>query len=274
MTSRGAARRGIVVAVVAAGLAVAPTAAWADHSLVERVSTGPSGGNDLASADLVGITPDGAHAYFITSESLVAGDTDGGGRDLYDRSGGQTVLVTVGIPDGASPFMELEFGASSADGSIVLFDTDEPIVPEDTDLATDVYARTSGQTRLISTGPGDTDTEPSLFSAASADGTRVAFRTREALSDQDTDAQRDVYLRVGDETTPLTLGPSDGQGLGDAFLESLSDDGTVATFESPRAAGRRRRRRLLRRLHARRRCHHPADRGRRRFQRQLGSLVT
>ncbi|MEO6510517.1 MAG: hypothetical protein ABIO16_05970, partial [Nocardioides sp.] len=104
MRTRGTAGRGIaVLAVVAGGLAATTTGAWADHSIVARVSMGPTGGNGPESAQFLASTPDGSHAFFTTAESLVAADSDGGETDIYERAGGQTSLVT----DGAAAFSGL-----------------------------------------------------------------------------------------------------------------------------------------------------------------------
>src|SRR5690349_17646928 len=90
MTTRGTTGRGIVLLVMVAGvLAATTTAAEADHSIVERASFGPSGGNGDAGAFIQDVTPDGRYVLFETTESLVPEDDDGGAPDLYVRGGGQ-----------------------------------------------------------------------------------------------------------------------------------------------------------------------------------------
>jgi hypothetical protein len=160
------------------------------------VSTGPVGGNGpyhVYPGELQ-ISKDGTHAFFQTSEKLTANDTDST-RDIYDRSGGTTALVSTGPSSatGGSPFIK---GASD-DGSRVFFETGEKLVPTDTDTQTDIYERFNGTTTLISTGPADDGTATGSYVAASADGAHVVFKTRDALVAGDTDACPDPSLGPG-----------------------------------------------------------------------------
>ena len=101
----------------------------------------------------------------------------------------------------------------SADGSRVFFQTEEALVPGDTNGQLDVYEweregagsceRTSASSSesdggclyLISTGQSS---EPSYFGDASADGNDAFFFTRQSLVGQDRDLNMDVYdARVG-----------------------------------------------------------------------------
>ena len=66
----------------------------------------------------------------------------------------------------------------------------------DTDAASDVYERAGGETTLVSTGPvGGNGAFGSLFSGASADGTRVYIQTAESLVSADTDTAADIYVK-------------------------------------------------------------------------------
>ena len=60
--------------------------------------------------------------------------------DLYERSGGQTTLISTG-PAGGNGAFEPSFEAVSADGARVLFRTDESLISADTDTAADVYVK-------------------------------------------------------------------------------------------------------------------------------------
>lgn len=66
------------------------------------VSTGPAGGNGPIDAELAGVSADGAHAVVATAESLTGDDGDGE-ADVFDRSGGTTVLVSTGNADSVGP---------------------------------------------------------------------------------------------------------------------------------------------------------------------------
>ena len=163
------------------------------------ISTGPTGGNGEFSAGFPLVSADGARVLFTTEESLVGEDTDTQ-LDLYERSGGQTTLISTG-PDGGNGDSDA-FGVSpngvSADGARVLFSTSESLVSADTDTQTDVYERSGGQTTLISTGPNGGDGEfNASFEGASTDGSSVLFETGEPLVSADTDTQYDVYRAIG-----------------------------------------------------------------------------
>jgi Ca2+-binding RTX toxin-like protein len=175
-----------------------------------------------------GASVDGTRVFFTTAEPLV-GDTDTT-PDVYERSGGQTTLISTGPTGGAN--VQAFFGGSSAGGIRVFFTTAEKLVSADTDAATDVYERSGGQTTLISTGNQTTD---ALFRGMSADGTRVFFTTAEPLVNDDTDAAVDVYERSGEQTTLISSGPAGGNGAFDAVFKGASTDGSrvyLATAES------------------------------------------
>ena len=144
-------RRRTAVAIGSLLAAAFAASAPAEHSLLELVSTGPAGGNGAFGAFFEGASADGARVFFDTSESLVSADTDAS-QDVYERSGGQTTLVSTG-PTGGNGALAATFSGASADGARVFFDTDESLVSGDTDASSDVYERSGGQTTLISTGP-------------------------------------------------------------------------------------------------------------------------
>jgi Tol biopolymer transport system component len=110
------------------------------------------------------------------------------------------------------------YKGASADGSVVFFETDEQIVPGDTDTKRDVYERSydaeaeieSYVTRQVSLGPaGGNAAYNALFEKVSADGSIVFFSTGESLVSADTDLKSDVYMR--DLTTGTTTLVSLGQ---------------------------------------------------------------
>jgi hypothetical protein len=151
------------------------------------VSTGPVGGDGpyhVYGGELQ-ISSDGSHAFFRTAEKLTPNDTDGL-TDIYDRSGGTTALVAIG-PSGGNGAFSATTKAASENGSRVFFETDERLVPEDTDTQYDVYERHAGATTLISTGPADDGSARGEYIGTSSDGAHVVFKTRDALVAGDTD---------------------------------------------------------------------------------------
>jgi hypothetical protein len=63
------------------------------------VSIGPSGGNGPVGAGMTGVTSvseSGSHAFFTTDEQLTFDDQDPEERDVYQRSAGETFLVSTG----------------------------------------------------------------------------------------------------------------------------------------------------------------------------------
>jgi hypothetical protein len=59
------------------------------------VSTGPLGGNGAFTSSLTGVSSDGSHVFFITEERLTVDDLDTE-IDVYDHSGSETLLISVG----------------------------------------------------------------------------------------------------------------------------------------------------------------------------------
>jgi hypothetical protein len=180
------------------------------------------------------ISPDGARLWFVTNEKLATGDTDID-NDVYERSGAVTTLASTGPGDGDPNLNgQSDFLGTSSDGTHMFFATAQRLTADDTNTAFDVFDRSSGTTKLISTngaGPaGTTD-----FGGSSADGSRVFFTTTRPLSSADTDTSADLYEKVGTATNLLSTGPPGGNGSFDVTYRGASTDGTrvfFSTYES------------------------------------------
>lgn len=136
------------------------------------------------------------------------------------------------------------YKGASADGAIVFFETEEQLVPGDTDSKRDVYERSYDEvagdyvTREVSLGPaGGNDAYAATFEGASADGERVFYSTHESLVEADTDHNTDVYMRdlKAGTTTLVTRGeagcpPGCGNGAFDADFAKADADGSVVFF--------------------------------------------
>jgi hypothetical protein len=185
------------------------------------VSTGPEGGNGSVPATFRWASSDGSAAIFVTEEALLAADTDVQ-LDVYERAGGTTTLLSRGDPScgpscGNGPY-DADFDRASADGSHVLFVTEEPLTGGDTDTRTDVYQRFAAATTLISTGPlngnGPFDVSPH---GISQNGSIAFFVTEERLtSEDDFAAEDDVYSRSTVGTLLVSTGNDPGLVLGPA----------------------------------------------------------
>ena len=216
----------MVAAAVAVGL-LGAVGASANHSLKEEISIGPGGGNGAFNAFFDGSSGDGTHAVFETNESLVPSDTDAF-YDIYERVGNTTSLVSTG-PSGGNGASDAFFDGVSDDGSKILFDTDERLVPADTDNSIDVYMRSGGTTTLVSTGPaGGNGAFDVTFDGISRDGGHVFFETDEALVAGDTDGATDIYDRSGGTTALVTSGTSPGI----AIFDGSSDSGDRVYFDT------------------------------------------
>lgn len=205
--------------------------------ITRLVSTGPLDTPvSPGSAFFGGASADGRRVIFETSQPLVLGDNDAM-TDVYERAGGTTTLISTGSLDGMTPATGRYFG-QSRDGSNVFFETAARLEPEDHDSCgldqddcDDVYERSDGVTRLVSTGPNEAETRNADFAGASADGSRVFFMTRERLVPGDVDGRRDLYMREGGETTRLSRGPTGGNGPFDVdFTVGSSLDGERVFF--------------------------------------------
>ncbi len=200
------------------------------------LSTRAGGGNGGFDATYQGTSADGSVAFFETDEPLSALDTDTV-KDVYRRSGIETVLVSTG-PTDANPGSPASFEKTAPDGSTVAFTSEQPLTDGDLDSSRDVYVRDVGtdSTTLISvaevgcTGTCGTDEEDASFAGASGDVSAVFFETAESLVAADTDASDDVYERAAGDTKLVSTGPMSKNGISNPHLEDVSVDAVHAFF--------------------------------------------
>lgn len=212
-------------------------------------------------ADYSGASSDGTHVFFATDEALTTEDTDGSVRDIYERVGSTTTLVSTG-PAGGGAALEAFFGGTTPDGARVWFQTSEKLVAGDTDgppgngcpdannnptePCSDVYERSGGTTTtLVSTS----STSPNGaykadFTGASQDGTRVFFTTDEPLVSSDTDNGCpdqvgnlvnkciDVYERTASTTNFVSTSSTNPQSAKNASFATASQDGSRVFFST------------------------------------------
>ena len=199
------------------------------------LSIGPAGGSGPFDAEFAGASADGSRVFFVTDETLVSADTDvDTTRDVYERSGDTTTLLSIGPVGGSGPFVA-QFRGASADGSRVFFVTAEKLTAGDDASGTDVFVRSGTTTTLVSTGPACCNSGlHAAFAGASADGSLVFFRTAERLVGADTDSAPDIYVRSGaaGTTTLVSTGPAGGNGAFAAEFARASADGSRVLFET------------------------------------------
>ncbi len=198
---------------------------------ISRISFGPTGGNAELPTFFGGSSEDGSRVFFDTQESLVAADTDSA-VDVYERSGGATILLSTGPGGGNGPF-SAGYQDASADGSRVFIQTVESLVSADTDTQQDVYQLSGGGATLVSTSPtGGNGAFPANFNGSSRDGGRVTFMTVEGLDPADTDGQPDIYQRFAGDTTWISTGLTGGNGGQFVTFTGMSEDGTRVFFHT------------------------------------------
>jgi len=167
------------------------------------------------------VTPNGTSVLFASRAQLTGYDNASQGElYLYDAASGKLTCASCN-PRGTPAISPAQLTGNlltsvapernafltrnlSEDGSRVFFQTQEALVPQDTNGQTDVYeweregmgsceptsASSGGCLYLISTGQSP---QPSYFGDASADGSDVFFFTRQSLVGQDQDENNDVY---------------------------------------------------------------------------------
>jgi hypothetical protein len=214
---------------------------------ITQVSRGPggTGGNGGQIPIFQGVTPDGAHVYFQTTEQLTGTDTDAY-LDVYDRTGGTTEEESLG-PAGGNGAYDASFQGASDDGAKVWFITREPMVAADTDgpplagcedtvgnptlKCLDLYQRSGSTTTWIS--DGGNGAFDAFFAAASKDGSKVFFQTGEPLTadDQDT-VSSDIYERSGGQLYLISKGTVGGTGEYTSDLVGISSDGVRVFFHT------------------------------------------
>jgi Tol biopolymer transport system component len=163
------------------------------------------------------MTPDGRYLVFVTTSKLVGAgpgaDTDGA-ADAYRYDAVTRAIVRVstsvsgsGGNDPAGFDVSLARQSSmSADGSTVIFDTDEALSGSDVDGVTDVYAWHDGHVSLISAGGGNA-------MGITASGRDIFFLSDKQVLASDGDFNLDVYdARVGGGFALTQTSPCSGDG--------------------------------------------------------------
>jgi hypothetical protein len=139
---------------------------------------------DTADLDCISCNPSGAPA---TGDALIAHST----------------LFTPVVPE----FLTRPLSESGA----VFFDSNEALVPADSNGESDAYEWEDGQLSLLTSGQSSSG---SYFADATPDGSNVFLITRQQLVEKDVDANTDMYDARVDGGTPKQLTPPACTGTG------------------------------------------------------------
>jgi hypothetical protein len=179
-------------------------------------------------AEFIGASDDGTHVFFKTPGDLVPG--------VYDRTGGETLLVTRSESGGTDfgvkvPFFYSRYKPFSADGSRFLFITGARLVDEDTDSSEDLYMISNGVVTFIShPTTGNDEPGPGYIGSVSTNGGttpdfhHIFFNTAAALVAEDTGGL-DVYEWSDGDIRLVT--PDNDEPAG---FQGASDDGSHVFF--------------------------------------------
>lgn len=206
----------------------------------------------------VGLSSDQSKVLYVTHLPVSPEDEDSE-LDVYLHTPQGDELISTG-PEDDSPEVrnpvvthrqarrpESQYRVDgSQDLSVIAFDSEQALVPEDTDDDIDVYAWIDGQIRLISTGPNPVETSrKAKLLGVSNDGTTISFSTPEPLLPVDTDLRMDIYAF----STDGLYRPGDAPASASASARKKKRRVVLVSAESiaprmkvigrPRAAGRR-----------------------------------
>lgn len=205
----------------------------------EKVSVSSHGHNGNGDSYAGAISGDGRYVAFISRASNLVSESYVGPANIFvrDREKKDTVgicLFTRPSADGLGESIDI-----SSDGRYIVFESDsKSVVPEDTNVASDifVYDRESGETTRVSVASDGSEANGrSHCSAISADGRYVTFYSLASnLVEKDTNKCADVFvhdLQTG-KTMRASVSSSGEQGNKESVAPSISDDGRLVAFLS------------------------------------------
>jgi hypothetical protein len=184
---------------------------------------------------------DGSHFFFSTDEALVAADGDSN-DDVYERTGGSTVLVSDRIKAGADAAANAGLVATippSPDGLRVTFITNEELLDQDNDGLSsqtfDTYQRSGGTTTMLSdrVRAGADEAKNAIALRASVDNTKVVIFSFEQLTSDDGDDTQDAFLWSGGAPMLISGRVQPGPGSATVTPGGISQDGSRVFFTTP-----------------------------------------
>lgn len=183
------------------------------------------------------ISKDGRYVAFASFASLADEDSSSSNQDVYvrDRVDGTTELVSVTRKGGEGTG---KLPSISDNGRWVSFTSaGKGLVKKDKNKKQDVFVRdlsTEKTERVSVSSKGDEATKRSLESEIAGWGRYVVFTTRAKLAKKDDDKDADVYVhdRRKDKTRLVSVTSAEQQVRGRAVFPSISNDGSLVTFQA------------------------------------------
>jgi Tol biopolymer transport system component len=185
------------------------------------------------------VSANGRFVAFTSGAGLVPGDTNSR-FDVFvrDRETGRTEIVSR-ASDGSQSTWETTSESISADGRFVTFLVIEPLLPQDTNGAADVYLRDrrTGHLEIVSTtSAGEQGNSVSFESKIVAGGRFVAFLSRATnLVPGDTNDLLDLFVKdrvTGTVERVSAAGGIQGNSHVSDFDYDISSDGRWVSFLS------------------------------------------
>jgi Tol biopolymer transport system component len=222
--------------------------AWDRRTGAVEIVSRNSRGATAAGSRQPSVSGDGRFVAYVSDNSTIAGKDGNGQPDVfrYDRSTGQSILISSQPDANATPAGSSTDPSISADGNVVAFisDAGDTLVREATGPGTQVYVRDveAGRTERVSGTPGPGSggpaDGPSSAPSISADGRYVAFDSSASnLVEGDTNRAADVFRR--DRTTSTTVLVSvtvaGAPATGSSGQAAISADGRMVAFASTAA---------------------------------------
>jgi Tol biopolymer transport system component len=188
------------------------------------------------------VSADGRFVAFVSLASNLVEEDTNGQKDVFvrDRETLQTTRISI-ASDGSQGDDDSDSPAISADGRYVAFvSTASNLVPEDTNLHTDVFVRdrqAETTTRVAVASDGSQGNGHSVRPAISADGRYVAFWSQASnLVPGDTNEGADIFVhdcQTG-QTTRVSVASHGSQvsDVGEQASPALSEDARFVAFNA------------------------------------------
>jgi Tol biopolymer transport system component len=186
------------------------------------------------------ISADGRYVVYVSGSTNLGPSDTNGWHDIYrfDQATGKNELVSLTSSGAQVIGSYIGFPTISADGNLIAWASDAPLVPNDTSAHTDVFVRnmTAGTTTRVSVD--STGAQAPLGAdrpRLSANGRYVVFDALDRLVPGDQNLFADVYLRdlQAGQTSRVSVSVTGGDPAdGGSSPTNISADGRYVVFTS------------------------------------------